>query len=98
MTNKEYGQSEANMTSVINTFILNKYFADLIPKKIVVTLELLLDFIKVAKDAIFRDGRLLEISIWNAIRWWRFAKVAHSFVKTIIDVWKEAKQADTAGV
>ena len=61
--------------------------------------ELLLDFIKVAKDAIFRDGRLLEISIWNAIRWWRFAKLAHSFVKTIIDVWKEeTKQADAAGV
>lgn len=98
MTNKEYGSALANMNTGITAFIFDKWVKSIIPEKIVLTLQLLMEFIDVVKSAIFRDGRVLELSIWNFLRWWGFVKVARTFVNNIIDVWKETKQADTPGV
>lgn len=88
MNLKEYGSSQANMSYAISRFTTDKWLFSIIPEKVRLTLDLLLDFIDVSKAAIFRDGKILELSIWNIIRWWSFVKVAHQFVKDVINVWK----------
>lgn len=88
MTQLEYGNAQAELNIGIEKFIKNKYIQSIIPDQVTLTLELLIEFISVAKDAIFRDGQILQLSVWNILRWWKFLKLAHEFVKSIINVWK----------
>ena len=88
MTQQQYGNAQANMAVGIEKYLNNKYIKSIVPDQIILTLQLLVDFIGVVKLAIFRDGKILELSIWNVLRWWNFVKLAHQFVKDIINVWK----------
>ena len=88
MTQQQYTDAQENMSIEVTKFTQNKYLKSVIPVQIIETFELLLDFIAVSKLAIFRDGKILELSIFNIRRWWKFVKLSHQFIKQIIEIWK----------
>ena len=88
MTNAEYGSAQANMVASIEKFLDNKCLKDFIPDEIRKSLELVIAFYKESKDHIFADGKIVQLSIWNLRRWWKFIKLARNFVNDLVNVWK----------
>jgi hypothetical protein len=88
MNQSIYSSATANMVVSIEKFITNKYVKDFIPEQILKSLELLVIFFKDAKYTIFIEGKILSLTIWNVIRWYKFAKLAHKFVKDLYEIWK----------
>jgi hypothetical protein len=80
MTNAEYKNAETNMATAI--------FNDVENDKIAKTLELLLNFFDKSKYHIFNEGKLLNLKIWNILRYWKFIKLAHQFIKDLVQIWK----------
>jgi hypothetical protein len=80
MTNLEYKNAEINMATAI--------FNDVENDKIAKTLELLLNFFDKSKYHIFNEGKLLNLKIWNILRYWKFIKLAHQFIKDLVQIWK----------
>ena len=87
MTQEQYSNAHENMSIEVTKFTQNKYLKSVIPTQIIQTFEILLEFIAVSKLAIFRDGKILELSILNIRRWWKFVKLSHQFIKKIIEIW-----------
>ena len=88
MTQTQYSTAHENMSIEVRKFTNNKYLKSIIPSQVIETFEVLLDFIAVSKLAIFKDGKILELSIFNIRRWWKFVKLSHQFIKKIIEIWK----------
>ena len=88
MTHTSYSIASANMMVGIEKFITNKFIRDLIPEQIRKSLELLIDFFNQSKFHIFVDGKLLQLSVWNVLRWHKFIKLAHKFIKDLVEIWK----------
>jgi len=88
MTHKTYSTASANMMMGIEGFIDNKFVKDFIPKQILDSLQLLIVFFNESKYHVFVEGKLLNLSLWNVLRWYKFIKIAHKFVKDLVEIWK----------
>jgi hypothetical protein len=88
MTHKAYSTASANMMMGIEDFINNKFVKDFIPKQILESLQLLIAFFNESKYHVFVEGKLLNLSVWNVLRWYKFIKIAHKFVRDLVEIWK----------
>lgn len=88
MTNLDYGSARANMIVGIDKFTHNEYLKTLIPENVVKTLDLIVSFVGASQSIIFRDGKLMSLSLFNIFAWWKFLKLSYELVKNLIEVWK----------
>ena len=83
-----YSGAQANMVQGIEKFINDKFVKSFIPDQILKSLELLIAFFKEAKHSVFIDGKILSLTIWNIVRWWKFIKLSRKFINDLYETWK----------
>jgi len=88
MNHMSYSSAQTNMIVGIEKLLNNKFIKDFIPEQIVMSLEALMIFFKDAKHLIFADGKILNINLLNIIRWYKFVRRSHQFIKDIYNIWK----------
>jgi len=87
MTEQEYQKASGNISSEIKV-LTTGYIGSLIPSKITESLELLVTFIIEAQSSIFKDGKVLKLSLFNVFSWWSFLKVTYKFISKLVEIWK----------
>lgn len=83
----EYDKAVINLTQKKEA-LADSYIGKWIPRDIELTMIELVLYITVAKDLLFFNDKLLPLSIFNIIKWWRFLKITYAFIKKIIEIWK----------
>lgn len=88
MTQGEFTNSKINMEMGISSFTTNKLIKSIIPEKIILTLDLLLDYWDVISISIFKSGKIFSLSIFNFLVWYNFVKVSYLFIENMYKIWK----------
>jgi len=88
LTQFEYVEAVDNYNNETTKFINNEYFKTFIPNKILETIEYLSVFLFASQKIIFKDGKLMKLSLLNIIAWWKFLKLAYKLVNDIAKIWK----------
>lgn len=88
MTDNEYSSAHTNMFLKVDKFTGNKYTKNTIPDNIVKTLDLIVDFVGSSQGFLFKDGKLMSLSIFNVFAWWKFLKLSYNLIKELIEIWK----------
>ena len=89
MTEQNHKDAGSNMTSGIKSFIENEYWKSIIPKPIVATLTLIMDYYLGSKALIFVGGKLKALNLLNIVTWWKFVKSSKKFIEDMVAIWKE---------
>lgn len=76
---KEYNEAYVKMATKVN-------YSE--ASKAIDTLKMLLIFIDEAKSILFKDGKIITLSIYNIISLYRLAKLSYHFIKQVIEQWK----------
>lgn len=88
MTQIEYNSAVENYNEASKKFVNNEYFKSFIPKEILETIEYLSVFLFTSQKLIFKDDKLMKLSLLNIIDWWKFLKLSYKLVQDIAKVWK----------
>lgn len=88
MTESEYGNAKMNLLESSEKFTNNEYIKSFIPEQITKSIEELVAYFISAQDLVFKDGKIIKLSIFNIISWWKFLKLSYGFVTKIVDIWK----------
>lgn len=88
MTQETFNTAGSNMVSGIKAFINNEYLKSLIPKPIVDTLNLTMEYYLNSKALIFVGGKLKALNLLNIVTWWKFVKYSKKFIEQIVEIWK----------
>ena len=84
----EYQKASSHISNEIELLTKGSYISNLIPSKITESLELLVAFIIEAQSSIFKDGKVLKLSLFNIFSWWSFLKVTYKFISKLVEIWK----------
>ena len=84
----EYQKASSHISNEVQLLTKGSYISNLIPSKITESLELLVAFIIEAQSSIFKDGKVLKLSLFNIFSWWSFLKVTYKFISKLVEIWK----------
>lgn len=87
MQEKEYKTAVTEIESEVK-LMTSGYFAPFINPRITESLELLVEFISQSYVVVFKNGKVMKLSIFNIIAWWQFLKLSYSFITKLVSIWK----------
>lgn len=87
MQEKEYKTAVTEIESEVK-ILTTSYVAPFINHRITESLELLVEFISQSYVVVFKDGKVMKLSIFNIIAWWQFLKLSYSFITKLVSIWK----------
>jgi hypothetical protein len=88
MTQEQYGSAKLNLIDGCNDFTQNDFIKSIIPDKITKSIDLLVAYFITAQSLIFKDLKVVKLSLLNIVSWWKFLKLSYKFIKDIVEVWK----------
>lgn len=79
MTENDYRLAEYNLieAQTINT-----------SERLNDTLKLVLIFITESRSILFKDGKMIKLSLFNIVSFVKFVKLSYQFIRDIIEKWK----------
>lgn len=88
MTEAEYGSAKINLLTSSKDFTNNNYIKSFIPNQISKSIEELVSYFLAAQSLVFDKGKIIKLSIFNLIAWYKFLKLSYKFVTKIVEIWK----------
>ena len=88
MTQSEYGNAKLNLIDGCNDFTQNTLIRSFIPDKITKSIDLLVAYFIAAQSLVFSNGKVIKLSLFNIVAWWKFLKLSYQFIKDIVQIWK----------